>query len=130
MNGFITIIGVALIAAVFAVFLKSGKMPVFALLTTLAAGVLILVFLLPKIIDLIGIFRQLADFANLNGVYLSLILKIVAVCYLAEFMGQICRDSGENGLAMKIDLGAKVMVMVMAVPVVVSVLKSVLQVMP
>ena len=45
-------------------------------------------------------------------------------------MGQICRDSGESGLAMKIDLGAKITVMVLAVPVVVSVLEEVLRILP
>ena len=130
MSEFLSVMGIALIATVFSVFLKSGGMPVFALLVALAAGGLVFLVLLPQIVDVVAVFRNLADRADLNSVYLALILKIVAVCYLAEFMGQICRDSGESGLAMKIDLGAKVVVMVMAVPVVISVLDSVLQILP
>ena len=130
MNSFFVVLGIALVAVVLVVFLKSSQMPVFALLVAVSTGVLVFLLLLPKIMDIIDVFRQLADMADLNTIYLSLVLKIVAVCYLAEFMGQICRDSGESGLAMKIDLGAKVVVMVMAVPVVVSVLESVLQILP
>ena len=129
MSGFVTVIGLTMAAAVFSVFMKSANMPVFALLVGLAAGVLVLALLLPKLTEVIGI-RQLAALANLNSVYLTLVLKIVAICYLAEFMGQICRDSGESGLAMKIDLGAKITVMVLAVPVVVSVLEEVLRILP
>lgn len=130
MSALFTVIGVALLAAVLSVFLKSGRMPVFALLVSLAAGILIFVFLLPRLLDVIVVFRQLASAVDLNTDYLSLILKIIAVCYLAEFMGQVCRDSGENGLAMKIDLSAKITVMVMAVPVVISVLEQVLTLLP
>lgn len=130
MDNFVTLIGIVLIAVILSVFFKSCKMPVFALLIALSAGIIVFLFLLPKIIEVIDIFRDLAEIVNLNNVYLSLILKIVVVCYLAEFIGQICRDSGENGLAMKIDLGAKITVMVMAVPVVVSVLEGILQIMP
>lgn len=130
MSGFVTVIGLTMAAAVFSVFMKSANMPVFALLVGLAAGVLVLALLLPKLTEVIGIFRQLAALANLNSVYLTLVLKIVAICYLAEFMGQICRDSGESGLAMKIDLGAKITVMVLAVPVVVSVLEEILRILP
>ncbi len=130
MSALFTVIGVALLAAVLSVFLKSGRMPVFALLVTLAAGILIFVFLLPQLLDVITVFQRLASAADLDETYLSLILKIVVVCYLAEFMGQVCRDSGENGLAMKIDLGAKIAVMIMAVPVVVSVLEQVLALLP
>lgn len=130
MSTVFSVIGVALTAAVFSIFLKSGKMPVFAMLVTLTAGVLILGILLPQISAVTDVFRQLAAKSDLNWEYLMVVLKIVAVCYLAEFMGQICRDSGEGGLAMKIDLGAKVAVMVMAVPIVVSVLDSVLSIMP
>lgn len=130
MSALFTVIGVALLAAVLSVFLKSGRMPVFALLVTLAAGILIFVFLLPQLVDVITVFQRLASAADLDETYLSLILKIVVVCYLAEFMGQVCRDSGENGLAMKIDLGAKIAVMIMAVPVVISVLEQVLALLP
>lgn len=130
MNDFIVVTGICLTATVFSLFLKSGKMPVFSVLIGLSAGITAILVLLPKIIYVIGVFNDLVNQSGMETVYYTLILKIVAICYLAEFMEQICRDSGENSMAMKIDLAAKITVMVMAVPVVVSVLQSVLRILP
>lgn len=130
MNDFLIIVGICLTATVFSMFLKSGKLPVFATLIGLAAGIIAVLILIPKISDVIGVFNNLASQSGLDTAYFSLVLKIVAICYLAEFMGQICRDSGEGSMAMKIDLAAKITVMVMSVPVVISVLQNVLMILP
>jgi len=105
-------------------------MPVFALLVSLVAGVLVFVQILPELRQVLLAFRQLSQMAALNSAYLALLLKIIAVCYLSEFVGEVCRDAGQGGLAVKLEMGAKVLVMVMATPILMSILDSVLAVLP
>ena len=62
--------------------------------------------------------------------YLQVILKILALSYLSEFAAQVCRDAGIGALAAKIDLAAKVMVMILALPIMVSILDTILQILP
>ena len=63
-------------------------------------------------------------------VYMGTILKIVGVAYIADFGSQICRDAGEGALASKIEFAAKIIVLVMAVPIIVAVLQSLLKLVP
>ena len=119
------VISVALIAVVLAVFLKNGRMPVLAMLVSLAAGIIIFVKLIPSLVELIREIRTLAQNANLNLDYMVLILKVVCIAYLGEFAAQICRDAGENGIAQKVDLGVKLVMILLALPLLKTIIATV-----
>jgi stage III sporulation protein AD len=72
----------------------------------------------------------LASSANINLFYLTTILKIIGIAYIAEFGSQICKDAGEGSIAAKIEFAAKVLVMVLALPIIVAVLESILRLIP
>ena len=119
------VIAVSLIAVVLAVFLKNGRMPVLAMLVSLAAGILIFLKLIPSLVKLITEINSLAQSANLNIDYMVLILKVVCIAYLGEFAAQICRDAGENGIAQKVDLGVKLVIMLLALPLLETIIETV-----
>jgi len=72
----------------------------------------------------------LASSAGINMVYMGTILKIIGIAYIAEFGAQICRDAGEGTIASKIELAAKILIMVLAVPIVVAVLTMLIKLVP
>ena len=119
------VIAVSLIAVVLAVFLKNGRMPVLAMLVSLAAGILIFLKLIQSLVKLITEINSLAQSANLNIDYMVLILKVVCIAYLGEFAAQICRDAGENGIAQKVDLGVKLVIMLLALPLLETIIETV-----
>lgn len=119
------VIAVSLIAVVLVVFLKNGRMPVLAMLVSLAAGILIFLKLIPSLVKLITEINSLAQSANLNIDYMVLILKVVCIAYLGEFAAQICRDAGENGIAQKVDLGVKLVIMLLALPLLETIIETV-----
>lgn len=127
---FMAVVGLVLGALVVSLLLRQGGMPVFALLLALAMSALVLLRLLPVLAEVLAVFQQLAEAAGLNGNYLRLILKIIAVSYVAEFAASLCRDAGESAYASKVELAGKITVMVLAVPVVVNILELVLQILP
>jgi stage III sporulation protein AD len=58
-------------------------------------------------------------------VYLNTILKIIGIAYVTEFGAQVCRDAGEGAVAGKIEFAGKIMIMVMAVPIIALVLQTI-----
>nr|MDA8233783.1 stage III sporulation protein AD [Clostridia bacterium] len=44
--------------------------------------------------------------------------------YIAEFGAQICRDAGEGAVASKIEFAAKVLVMILAIPIIIAILDT------
>ncbi len=115
------IVGFGLVAAVLVIILRQYK-PEIALLVSIAAGVALFLAVLGKIGAVIEVLQDLSRRANVNMVYLGAILKIVGIAYIADFGAQICRDAGEGALAAKIELAAKILILVLAIPIVMAVL--------
>lgn len=49
---------------------------------------------------------------------------------MSEFAVSICKDSGESAIASKIELGSKIIIVSMSVPIITSLLELVLKVLP
>jgi len=123
------IVGLALIVTVISVVLKQIR-PEIALQLTILAGASIFILVMSKIKVIVELLQNLADQANISSYYLLIVLKIVGVAYLAEFGAQICRDAGEGALASKIELAAKVGVIVLAIPIIVAITESLVRLVP
>ena len=122
------IIALALVALVAAIYLKNSGLPVAGLLVIICGGVLILLKVIPYLVELFHTISDLAGSSDLSTDYLSLVIKVVCLAYIGEFAGQLCRDAGENGMAQKVELGAKVVIMVMAVPLLQTILTTIITV--
>jgi len=123
----VQIFGFALVTLVFAVTLRQQK-PEMALIVSLVAGAVIFLLMLRKIGAVVNVFNDLAARANVNLVYLGVVLKIVGIAYIADFGAQICRDAGEGALGAKIEFAAKILILVLAVPVVLAVLDTLMRI--
>jgi stage III sporulation protein AD len=121
------IVGLGLVAVVLAVVLRHNR-PEMALFLSITVGIIIFLMVLCKIGSVMDVIKELSSRANLSMVYLGTILKIVGIAYIADFGAQICRDAGEGAVAAKIEFAAKILVLVLAVPIVVAVLNSLLRV--
>ncbi|HZK18838.1 MAG TPA: stage III sporulation protein AD [Clostridia bacterium] len=119
------VVGLGLVAAVFTVILRQQK-PEFALLLSTIVGVIIFLMVLGKIGAILDVLRDLSDRANISSAYLGIILKIVGIAYIADFGSQICKDAGENAIATKIEFAAKVLILIIAVPIIIAVLQALL----
>jgi stage III sporulation protein AD len=125
----IQIVGLGLIAAVLSLIVKEQK-PLFSFLLALFTGLVIFLFLIGKISSIIQVLSDLAVKSSVNMVFLRTILKIIGVAYIAEFGAQIIRDAGQEAVASKIELAGKVLIMVMAIPVITVIIETVMKLLP
>ncbi|HRY12334.1 MAG TPA: stage III sporulation protein AD [Syntrophomonadaceae bacterium] len=123
------VIGLALVTTVFLMLLRQEK-PVMAVLLSLAFGVIIFISMLDKLSAIIDIMRELTQKAGINNFFFSTVLKIMGVAYLGEFAAVICQDAGEQAVAKKIEFAAKIIIAVLALPILVAILESLLELMP
>ncbi len=125
----VKLVGFGIGAALLALTLRQSR-PEMALMVSLAAGLMLFVSVVGHLSDIIGAMQSLAARAGLEGSALSLLLRIIGVAALCELGSQLCRDAGEGGIAAKVELGGKLMVMVMAMPVAMALVELVLGVLP
>lgn len=129
MTDVIKIIGIGLLALIIIVILKQYK-PEFAIYVSMIAGVLILVLAIPKLTGIINLLQSLANKTYINKSFLSILLKITGIAFITEFAVSICSDAGEKAIASKIEIGSKVIIIAMSIPIITSLLELVIEILP
>lgn len=123
------IIGIGLIALIIIVMLKQYK-PEFVIYVSLIAGALILFIIVDKLTGIINLLQSLASKASINTEFLTLLIKITGIAFLSEFAVSICKDAGEVAIANKMEIGAKIIIISMSIPIISSLLEIILKILP
>lgn len=129
MTDVIKIIGIGLLALIIIVILKQYK-PEFAIYVSMIAGVLILVLSIQKLTGIINLLQSLANKTYINKSFLSILLKITGIAFITEFAVSICSDAREKAIASKIEIGSKVIIIAMSIPIITSLLELVIEILP
>ncbi len=93
-------------------------------------GCVIFLFLVDQISSIIRMLERIAINANVNMVYVDTILKIIGIAYIAEFGAQITKDAGQGAIASKIELGGKILILAMAIPILTVIIETVIGLIP
>ncbi len=125
----VQIAGIGLLAAILMLVLKEQR-PLFAFLLAMFTGVFIFLMMLGKIDAVIGTMQQLAERSGIPSVYLKTILKMIGIAYIAEFASQIIRDAGAESVASKVEFAGKVLILVIAVPIINVIVETVVGLLP
>ena len=125
----IKIIGIALVALIIIVLLKQYK-PEYTIYISLLAGALIILLVMDKLTGIINLLQSLANKTSINSTFLSLLIKITGIAFLSEFAVSICKDSGEAAIANKIEIGTKIIIISMSIPIITSLLEIILKLLP
>lgn len=118
----IAAIGVA--AAVLAAWIKNVKTE-YALWITLAAGIILGLSVIIKLEAIIEELKFLQSYFAEYASYIKILIKIIGITYLSEFSADLCKDAGANTLAAQVELFGKLSILVLCMPILTSLLKTV-----
>lgn len=125
----VKIIGVGLTALIIIIILKQYK-PEFAVYASIIAGTIILFMVMNKLASIVGLLASLSNKTGMGSDFLKILLKITGIAILTEFAVSICRDSGESAIASKIDLGGKVIIISISIPIITALLELIINILP
>ncbi len=125
----VKIIGIAFVAIIISIILKQYK-PEYAIYVSIIAGALILVMSISKISGIIELLNNLASKSQINNEFLTILIKITGIAFLSEFAVSICKDAGESAIASKVELGGKVIIIAISIPIISALLETVLKILP
>lgn len=107
-------------AAILILVIKTYK-PEIALQISLVFGAVVMVSLAGRIKGILDLIQLYLEKADISGLYITALLKVIGMAYIAEFASESCRDAGQNAIAAKVELAGKILILVTAVPVITSV---------
>lgn len=125
----VKIIGVGITALIIIIILKQYK-PEFTVYVSIIAGVIILLMVMDKLSAVVNILSSLASKTGTGSTFLKILLKITGIAILTEFAVSICKDSGETAIASKIDLGGKIIIISISIPIITALLELLIQILP
>ena len=92
-------------------------------------SVAVSIVLFSFIVDRLGIFirtvDQIASYIDMDAGYLSAMLKMIGITYIAEFSSGICRDAGYQTIAGQIEIFAKLTILALGMPVLLALLETI-----
>lgn len=121
------VISIAFIALFIFLILKDRKSDV-AILVALSAGILIFTLMLGEIGGIINFLKEISNKAGIDTVYIGIVLKIIAIAYLASFASEICKDAGVSSIGSKVEFAGKIMILGLAIPILMAVLDSIIRI--
>ena len=81
-----------------------------------------------SLIKRLDFINDIANKANIDTVYIGIVLKILAIAYITSFCSEICKDSGAGSIGSKVEFAGKIMILGLAIPILMAVLDSILQI--
>ena len=125
----IKIVGIALIALVIIIMLKQYR-PEYAIFISILTGILILILVMDRLTGIINLIQSVEDKFSINTQFIALLIKITGIAFLSEFAVSICKDSGEAAIASKIEIGSKIIIISMSIPIISNLLEIILKILP
>ncbi len=129
MTGMVEVAVVAVAAALCATVLRRGAGEL-ATPLVLGAGGLILFGISSQLGEILSTMSRLAELAQLEDSLVTPVAKTVALSILTHLTGELCKASGEGGLAAFVEVAGTVLALWVALPLVEGLLLLLVEIMP
>ncbi len=124
MADLLKILAIALVT-VFAHMLVKQTKPEISILITIVGSIIIIIMSVDLLSSVITSFYGFFETTGVDKVLLTPLLKIIAIGYIAEFGANICVDAGASGVADKVLFAAKLIILVISMPIITTVINMV-----
>ena len=125
----VKVIGIALLTT-FAVLLLRTNRPELAAVVSLVGGVVVLLMFVGALEGVIGGITSIVNRTGIKSEVFSALLKIIGIGYLTEFASGICNDAGNTSMAQKVVMAGKVIILVLAMPIVNNLIEVIVRILP
>ncbi|MFT4107960.1 MAG: stage III sporulation protein AD [Lacrimispora sp.] len=118
-----TIAAVGVASVLLAVSLKGVKGE-YGTYLIIAAGFFIFFYGMSKLTAILDTMKEIQSYIKINSVYLSTLLKMVGITYIAEFASGICKDAGYGAVGTQIEIFGKLSVLAVSMPILLALIET------
>ena len=118
------------IVTAFCVILLREQKSEMAMLVGIAGGCLILLSLLEYFTQIFATISGIAEKTGIPSAIYKAVVKIISIGYIADFSAGIVEETGQKALAEKIVLSGKLIIMVLALPIITTLFDTIAGILP
>lgn len=115
MVNLLSIIGLGLVSTAICIIIKQNS-PEYSLAISIACSIAIFYVVISSLQPVIDSMNNLMTNAKISNEYTSAVIKALGICYITELASDCCKDAGQTAIATKIELGGKVMIVLLSLP--------------
>lgn len=112
------------IAVLLAIQFKGSKSE-YGTYISLAACVMIFCLGISKLEIIIEAINKIQSYMTINKVYITILLKIIGITYVAEFASSLCKDAGHAAISNQIELVGKLTILSISMPILLALLDTI-----
>lgn len=117
-------ISAAGVAAVLLAVQLKGLKGEYAAYLAAAAGFFIFFYGISKLESILETVHQIEGYIKINPIYLTTLMKMVGITYVAEFASGICKDAGFGALGGQIEIFGKLSILAVSTPILLALLET------
>ncbi|MCR1841270.1 stage III sporulation protein AD [Murimonas intestini] len=115
---------IGLTGILIALFLREVK-PQFAVYISMVTCLLIFFYSVSKLSYIADTLVTMRNYVDIESSYLTTLLKIVGITYIADFSSNLCKDAGYGAIAGQIEIFGKLSVLAISTPILMALLETV-----
>jgi len=96
-----------------------------AIVITIAGVAAVAFSIIETISDVLYEVQNLAGISEVSSSYISIVFRVLGICYVCEISASCCRDCGESALASVIDIAGRIAVSVICLPLIKSFIQTI-----
>jgi stage III sporulation protein AD len=113
------------LSAVFLSMLAGSIKREYSYLIALAASVLIFSYGMSRISGIVQEMRSFEESIGIDHEYVTILLKMTGIAYIGQFAVSLCRDAGQGAIAGQIGFVSKISMLVISIPVLEALVKTI-----
>lgn len=113
----------AIMTAVVALAIRRDA-PVFAIVMTMCAGAVILIFVMPHLKSIVEFLTQIGEKTGEND-SISILFKITGAACITQIACDVCLDAGENAMASRVAMAGRIIILFYAMPIVTGLIEQI-----
>ena len=122
--GIIQIGAIGVIGAILAIQFKSGKSE-YGIYISIALSLLIFFSIVGKLETIVPVIKSIGEKIQIKSTYITALLKMLGVTYVAEFSSAICKDAGYQTIAQQIEIFSKLTILALSMPILLALLETI-----
>lgn len=116
------IIGVT--GAILAVQLKGGKAE-YGIYVCVGVSIVLFGLIVDRLSVFLTVAEEIGSYLDMDAGYLSTMMKMIGITYIAQFSSDICRDAGYQTVAGQIEIFGKLTILALGTPVLLALLETI-----
>ena len=121
-----TVVSIAItgiVAVLLAVSLK-GMKGEYGTYLVMAAGFFIFFYGMGKLTTILDTMKEIQTYIKINSIYLTTLVKMIGITYIAEFAAGICKDAGYGAVGTQIEIFGKLSVLAVSMPILLALIET------